>query len=71
MLSPKEWAVPGHASGESWTLEKIHGVRDKVADGLFSDKEPSDIKGVPCLMPSRFKTMLLVCYILLLEWVIL
>jgi hypothetical protein len=27
MLSPKEWTVPGHASGESWTLEKIHGVR--------------------------------------------
>jgi hypothetical protein len=46
MLSPKEWAVPGHASGESWTLEKINGIRDKVADGLLSDKEPSDIKGV-------------------------
>ncbi len=22
MLSPKEWSVPGHASGESWILEK-------------------------------------------------
>jgi hypothetical protein len=46
MLSPKDWSAPGHAPGESWTLENIHGIRDKVADGLLSAKEPSDIKGV-------------------------
>jgi hypothetical protein len=46
ILSLKEWSVPGHAAGESWTSEKIHGVRDKVAEGKLSDKEPSDIRGI-------------------------
>jgi len=44
MLSKQAWSVEEHASGEEWTIEKIHQIRHNVEVCRMEEK-PSNVMG--------------------------